>query len=83
MALRGKQRTAARDIAEAARINRIARATPITTPPPTDGLLSQAELLGQRLTNLREHGRAISAAFHIHEIDIWEEMLTRAKGHRP
>jgi hypothetical protein len=82
MVLTGQQRRAAKQMSQDAKLNRIAHTTPLTTAQPTGGLVSSAELLAQRLSNLREHGRAISAAFRINEEDIWTDMLARSRGQR-
>jgi len=82
MTLRGQRRTAAINISEEARLNRIAKDLPITAKAPADGIVSQAHLLGQRLTNLFEHGQQIAATFHVDEQAIWEEMLARSRGQR-
>jgi hypothetical protein len=82
MVLRGQRRTAAKNISQESKLNRIAHTTTPLSKPPTDGLVSSAQLLAERLHNLREHGRAISAAFRITEEDIWTEMLARSRGQR-
>ena len=82
MVLRGKQRSAANRMSEDAKLNRIARTTPLLSPQPTDGLRSSAEALGDGLRALYSQGQRLAGMFRVDETAIWEEMLARSKGQR-
>ena len=79
-----KYRRQASQLSEQSKLNRIARTTPLTMDQASpDGLVSSAEKLRTALQQLYEHGTVIASDFHVDSIAIWEEMLARAKGHRP
>jgi hypothetical protein len=65
-----------------AALNRIARTTPLTTPAPTSGLVSQAEQLAMRLQTLFEFGQRIAGEFHVGTEAVWTDMLERSRGQR-
>jgi hypothetical protein len=82
MVLRGQRRKAAEQISTDAKLNRIARAVPLATPQPTDGLTSQAEELGRALTQLFQLGQSIAARYRVDTEAVWTDMLERSRGQR-